>query len=414
MTPRSATSLPLDPHDLARTQASVERANMLPPAAFASPEVLDWELDNIFRGWVCVGHLSAVDEPGKYVMRELGPDSIVVIGAEDGRPRAFLNVCRHRGARIVEEAEGQVRKRLRCPYHSWSYGLDGSLKAAPHMDEVEDFEFSCWGLIPVRLAVVGGLVLIDLSGEAPEVDVHVGDLLDHLQRYRLAGLDRAGEASYEVAANWKGIAENYNECLHCPGVHPELNALSDYMSGDAVPGEGSWCGGSMTLREGTSTMALEQQPEMGKLEQQPDMGKPRSGSAERRGRPAIAGLSDTDVNSVYYFALFPNALVSLHPDYVMLHTLWPRAADRTDVICEWFFEPQTIVAEGFDPSDAIGFWDTVNRQDWYVCELAQKGVRTRGYTAGRYSAEEVDVHAFDLMVADRYMEALRSESRVPA
>ncbi len=368
---------------------------MLPPAAFADPGVLDWELETIFRGWVCVGHVSAVDEPGKFVMRELGPDSVVVIGAEDGRPRAFLNVCRHRGARIVEETEGRVRKRLRCPYHSWSYGLDGSLRAAPHMDGVEDFEHSCWGLIPVRLAVRGGLVMIDLSGEAPEIDEHVGELLAHLERYRLERLERAGERHYEVDANWKGIAENYNECLHCPGVHPELNALSDYMSGEEVSGPGSWCGGSMTLREGTTTMAF-------------------ASAGHSNGRPPIAGLSDADVNSVLYFALFPNALVSLHPDYVMLHTLWPRAAGRTDIVCEWYFEPETIAREGFDPADAIDFWDTVNRQDWYVCELTQKGVRTRGYTAGRYSAEEVDVHAFDLMVAGRYMEALRARSEVPA
>jgi phenylpropionate dioxygenase-like ring-hydroxylating dioxygenase large terminal subunit len=382
------TALPLDPHEVARTQAPVERATMLPPAAFCDPAVFDWELETIFRGWVCVGHVSAVDAPGKFVTRELGPDSVIVIGAEDGRPRAFLNVCRHRGARIVEGAEGKVRKRLRCPYHAFSYGLDGSLKAAPHMDEVEDFDFSCWGLIPVRLAVAGGLVLIDLSGDAAEIDEHVGELLGHVERYRLASLERAAAISYSVDANWKGIAENYNECLHCPGVHPELNALSDYMSGSEVVGTGAWCGGSMTLREGASTMAL------------------ANGNGHTNGRPAIDGLSSSDLETVLYFALFPNALVSLHPDYVMLHTLWPREPGHTDVICEWFFEPETIAREDFDGSDAVGFWDMVNRQDWHVCELAQKGVRTRGYTAGRYSAEEVDVHAFDLMVAARYIEAL--------
>lgn len=387
------TNLPLDPREVTRTLEPVERATMLPPGAFADPAVFDWELDNIFRGWVCAGHVSAVDEPGKFVMRELGGDSVVIVGGEDGTPRAFLNVCRHRGARIVEETEGKVRKRLRCPYHSWSYDLDGRLRAAPHMDEVEDFDLSCWGLMAVRLAVRGGLVLIDLSGDAPDVDEHVGDLLEHLGRYRLAGLERAAEVGYDVAANWKGISENYNECLHCPKVHPELNALSDYMSGEEVSGEGAWCGGSMTLREGATTMAF-------------------ANNGHSGGRPPIEGLGDADINNVLYFALFPNALVSLHPDYVMLHTLWPRAADRTEVICEWYFEPRTIAGADFDPSDAIGFWDTVNKQDWYVCELTQKGVRTRGYTAGRYSAEEFDVHAFDLMVADRYMDALRAESPV--
>jgi Rieske 2Fe-2S family protein len=146
----------------------------------------------------------------------------------------------------------------------------------------------------------------------------------------------------------------------------------------------------MTLREGETTMAT----------------KGPNGSGHTNGRPLIEGLDRDDADSVLYFALFPNALVSLHPDYVMVHTLWPRAADRTEVICEWFFEPRTIAGAGFDPSDAIDFWDTVNRQDWYVCELTQKGVRTRGYTAGRYSAEETDVHAFDLMVAGRYMEGI--------
>jgi Rieske 2Fe-2S family protein len=388
MTAISTSQLELDPRDIELTMQPLERATMLPPRAFADRGVFAWELDNLFRGWVCVGHVSSVGEPGRFVTRELGPDSVLVIGGEDGRPRAFLNVCRHRGARIVEEPAGSVRKRLRCPYHAWSYGLDGSLRAAPHMDGVEDFEFACWGLMEVRLEVVGGLVLIDLSGEAPDVGEHIGALRTHLDRYRFEWLAPADAREYDVEANWKGIAENYNECLHCPGVHPELNSLSDYMSGSEVVGAGAWCGGSMTLREGTSTMAL------------------ANGNGHTDGRPAIDGLGDRDLETVLYFALFPNALVSLHPDYVMLHTLWPRAADRTEVICEWFFEPETIARDDFDASDAVGFWDMVNRQDWHVCELTQKGVRTRGYTAGRYSAEEVDVHAFDLMVAERYLEAL--------
>jgi Rieske 2Fe-2S family protein len=387
--------LELDPRDVARTQQPVERATMLPPAAFVDQTVFEWEVEEIFRGWVCACHVSAVNEPGTFIVRELGTDSVVIVGGEDGSPRAFLNVCRHRGSRIVEEPEGRVRKRLRCPYHAWSYDLDGSLRAAPHMDEVEDFDPACNGLLGVRLAVVGGLVLIDLSGDAPDPTEHVGELLAHLDRYRLAELERADGATYEVAANWKGIAENYNECLHCPGVHPELNALSHYMSGEEVVGAGAWCGGSMTLREDATTMALEN-------------------GRHNADRPPIAGLDADDADKVLYFALFPNALVSLHPDYVMLHTLWPRSPGETYVTCEWFFEPATIARDDFDPADAVGFWDMVNRQDWHVCELTQKGLATRGYTAGRYSAEESDVHAFDLMVADRYMEALRAGSEVPA
>jgi Rieske 2Fe-2S family protein len=327
-------------------------------------------------------------------MREVGTDSVIVMGGEDGRPHAFLNVCRHRGARLISDAEGSVRRRLVCPYHAWSYGFDGELKSSRHMDGVEDFDTSCWGLIPVRVASVGGLVFVDLSGEAPDVAEHLGDLSDHLEHYRVEGLERGARITYDVAANWKSIAENYSECLHCPGVHPELNALSHYMSGEVLEGAGAWCGGSMTLREGASTMA-------------------RKGGSPNGRRP-IDGLTDDDLESVLYFAVFPNALVSLHPDYVMLHTLWPRAVDRTEVVCEWLFEPATIAADGFDPSDAVDFWDQVNREDWHVCELTQLGVRNRGYVPGRYSAEEVDVHEFDVMVASRYLEGLRAGTEVAA
>ena len=149
------TTLNLDPRDIEATLEPLHRATMLPPAAFVDPGVFDWELERIFRGWVCVGHASRVAEPGSYMMREIGTDSVVVMGGEDGRPRAFLNVCRHRGARLISDAEGSVRRRLVCPYHAWSYGFDGELKGTRHMDDVEGFDTSCWGLIPVRVATVG-------------------------------------------------------------------------------------------------------------------------------------------------------------------------------------------------------------------------------------------------------------------
>ncbi len=382
--------LPLDPREVAATLVPVERATMLPPAAFTDPGVLAWETENVFGGWVCMGHVSAVTEQGSYLMREIGPTSVFATRGEDGEVRAFLNTCRHRGSRIMTETEGQVRKRIQCPYHAWSYDLQGNLVAAPHMDTVEDFDRSCWGLLEVRSAIAWGLLLIDLSGVAPDPAEHVGAIGEFLERYRVPELQRADETIYDVKANWKGIAENYNECLHCPGVHPELNALSDYRSGEEVYGEGNWCGGSMTLNENAETMALE--------------------SGHASARPPIRGLTPKDIGSVYYFALFPNALISLHPDYVMLHTLWPVSPGETVVTCEWFFEPETIAKPGFDPSDAVEFWDMVNKQDWHVCELTQLGVGARGYTAGRYAGDEADTHAFDLMVAGRYMEALQVRS----
>ena len=386
------SSLPLSPSEVQRTRLPTERATMLPGAAFTDPRVLDWELAHLFQGdWICVAHADQVRERGDYVMAQIGRESVFVIADDDGVPHAFHNTCRHRGSRLVDAPEGRL-PRIQCPYHAWSYGFDGSLRNAPHTDAIEDFDPRCFGLKAVRVAVVEGLVLLDLSGGAADPEEHIGELASHLARYRFGELRRARQMVYEVDANWKAIAENYSECLHCPGVHPELNRLSNYLSGEQLTGAGAWCGGSMWLSEGAHTMGR-------------DGG---NGAA----RPPIPGLTDEDLRSIYYYVLFPNALVSLHPDYVMLHTLWPQATDRTRVVCEWFFERATMEAAGFDPGDAVEFWDQVNREDWHVCSLAQRGMASRGFEPGRYTAQEGDVHAFDVMVADRYVEALQGAVEV--
>ena len=390
-------ALPLDSAQVSETLRPLEQATMLPPAAFTDPAVLDWELEKIFcAGWICVGHVSQVSEPGRFLMREIGRDSVVVIGGEDGRPRAFHNVCRHRGARLVTDGEGSVKRRLRCPYHAWSYDLDGALRASPHMDGVENFDPSCNGLVPVRLSTIGGLLLVDLSGDAPDPAEHIGDLLEHLERYRNAELRSGGKVDYVVPANWKGIVENYNECLHCPGVHPELNALSNYMSGEEMEGDGCLvrrlddadgrrCGDDGERRRPRDRPAA-------------DRGALGGGAALdplRRALPERPGL-------------VPPRL----PDAA--HPLSPRrpTAPTSSASSSSSRAPSRLRAS--IPRDAIEFWDMTNRQDWYVCELAQKGAGSRGYTAGRYSLEETDTHAFDRMVAERYMEALRDREPVSA
>jgi glycine betaine catabolism A len=369
-----ATRSPFTAEELEPTLRPLLEASMLPTRAFTDDDVAVWEAANLFLGgWICAGHVSALEGRGRFLTAEVAGESLLFV---DGR--GFHNVCRHRGARLVTEPEGTVR-RLQCPYHAWSYGFDGALRNAPHTDAVENFDPACHGLTPVRTEALGGLLFADPSGNAPPLHEHVGALAEHLDAYRTSTLRRAARIDYDVKANWKAIVENYSECLHCPGVHPELNRLSHYMSGDDFEGAGAWCGGSMTLSEGAATMAT-------------NGGGPT--------RPAIA---DVDPRKVLYFAIVPNCLVSLHPDYVMLHTLWPRGAGRTEVICEWFFEPSTMEHDGFDASDAVEFWDLVNRQDWHVCELTQLGVGSRGYTPGRYTEAESTVHDFDRMVAEAYL-----------
>jgi glycine betaine catabolism A len=374
---------PFTEEELAPTRRPLLEASMLPPRAFVDESVAAWEAEHVFLGgWICVGHAAQVSGRGAYVTRQVGGESLLVVGDEHGVVRGFHNVCRHRGARLLDRPEGTAR-RLQCPYHVWSYGFDGALRSAPHTGALHDFDTSCHGLAAIRTEILEGLVFCDVSGTARALEEHVGWVAAQLARYRTAGLRRAAAISYDVAANWKAIAENYSECLHCPGVHPELNRLSHYLSGETVEGSGLWCGGSMTLAEGVETMSTD-------------------GAAHAR--KAIAGV---DERVILYFLIFPNTLVSLHPDYVMLHTLWPKAPDRTEVVCEWFFEPETIAEPGFDPSDAVEFWDQVNREDWHVCTLTQKGMASRAFVPGRYTTQEGDVHAFDTMVAERYLEALR-------
>ena len=373
---------PFTEEELAPTRLPLLEASLLPPRAYVDEDVAAWEAEHIFLGgWVCVGHAAQVRERGDYLTREVGGESLLVVADEDGVPRGFHNVCRHRGARLLDSPEGRVR-RLQCPYHAWSYRFDGSLRNAPHTGALEDFDPGCHGLTPVRTEVIEGLVFCDVSGSAPPLDEHLGSSAAQLARYRNADLRRAAIRTYDVAANWKAVVENYSECLHCPGVHPELNRLSHYESGEEHDGPGLWCGGTMTLSEGADTMA--------------------TGGGHSH-RPPIAGIGGDALREVVYYAIFPNCLISLHPDYVMLHTLWPDGPGRTLIHCEWLFEPATIDAPDFDPSDAVDFWDLVNRQDWEVCELTQKGIGSRGYRRGRYTEAERDVHAFDVMVAEAYL-----------
>jgi Rieske 2Fe-2S family protein len=167
-------------------------------------------------------------------------------------------------------------------------------------------------------------------------------------------------------------------------VHPQLNRLTPYDIGGDFDPNGAWQGGWMELADGAETMALD------------------GGHGSRDGRPSMHGITAEDERRVYYYVLWPMTFLSIHPDYLLLHRLVPQGPDRTVVVCDWLFEADTIAAPGFDPSDAVAFWDLTNGQDWHVCELQQRGTRSSSWVAGRFSNQEASVHAFDQMVADRY------------
>src|SRR3954449_13516282 len=176
---------PFTAEELAETQRPLLEASQLPPRAYVDENVAEWEAERLFLGgWICVGHTQPLAARGRFVTREIKDESLLFVGDDDGRAHGFFNVCRHRGARLVSEPEGTLR-RLQCPYHAWCYGFDGSLRSAPHTEEIEGFEPAATGLRRLRTEVAHGLLFADVSGGADPLEEHLGDLTPHLARYRL-------------------------------------------------------------------------------------------------------------------------------------------------------------------------------------------------------------------------------------
>jgi Rieske 2Fe-2S family protein len=223
-----------------------------------------------------------------------------------------------------------------------------------------------------------GHVFLNIATDPQPLRAQLADLPGKFTPWRMGDLRLGHRIVYDVRANWKLLVQNYNECLHCPNLHPALNKLSHYLSGENEPLRATYMGGRMDLRPGVATLSV-------------DGTCPRS---------FLPGLSAEDVRRVYYYAIFPNMLLSLHPDYMLVHTLWPIAPDRTVNICEWHFHPAALAGDGFDASDAIDFWDLTNRQDWHVCELSQAGISSRAYTPGPYSNREDLLYAFDRLIVE--------------
>jgi Rieske 2Fe-2S family protein len=356
-------------------KAAVERgARALPGRYYTSAEIFHEETERIFCSrWLCVGRAEQIANPGDYFVAHVADESIIVVRDRGASARAFFNVCRHRGTRLCTEARGRFSETIQCPYHAWTYALDGRLIAARHMQDVEGFDRRDYPLHAVALAEWEGFLFLNLAPEPEPFEKTYAPLLGKFTAWHMPGLRVARRIEYDVQANWKLIIENYSECYHCPLIHPALDRLSPSQSGRNDLVAGPFLGGYMTLRHPGGSLTM----------------------TGRTSRAPIGEVEGADLNRVYYYSIFPNMLLSLHPDYVMAHTLWPQAAHRTRIVCEWFFDSATTAQPGFDPSDAVEFWDMTNRQDWHACELAQQGVGSRAYTPGPYANSEGLLEAFD-------------------
>jgi Rieske 2Fe-2S family protein len=348
-------------------------AKTLPQNYLISTEVFAKEQERIFSTqWLCVGHQSQLAKPGDYFVQEVVGESLIILRDRKGGVRGFYNVCRHRGTRICEEKSGHLRETLQCPYHAWTYGLDGRLVGAPHMDKADGFNKAQYSLHAVSLALWEGFIFVNLAKEPTPLETMFAPLVGKFSHWNLSKLRSARRIEYDVRANWKLIFQNYSECYHCPLVHPALSKLTPYDSAENDLCEGPFLGGFMPITKGNSlTMS-------GNVCALP-----------------VGDIKAEDHHRVFYYSIFPNLLLSLHPDYVMVHQLWPQSPERVLIYCDWFFHPDAFGCPGFHPEDAIEFWDMTNRQDWHVCELSQQGIASRAYRPGPYSPRESIPAAWD-------------------
>jgi len=354
-------------------------ARTLPGRYYTDSEIFHREMETFFlQMWICAGRSELIANPGEYYLCEVAGESIIVTRESPSNVKAFYNVCRHRGTRMCREERGKFAGRIQCPYHGWTYGLDGRLLGAPHMEEAS-FCRENYPLHSVHLEIWDGTIFLNLSRNPTPLREQLADLPEKFAPWRLQDLKLYKQLVYDVTANWKLIVANYNECLHCPLLHPMLNRVTNSISGNNDLPQPTYIGGSMEFRAGARTMSVD-------------------GAASREYLP---GLNEEQRNLVLYYTIYPNLLLSLHPDYVMAHRLWPLGVDRTRVVCEWYFHPLEMAKPGFQADDAVNFWDITNREDWEICEWSQKGVRSRAYESGPYSVREELPTAFDRMILER-------------
>ncbi|MFD0009131.1 aromatic ring-hydroxylating dioxygenase subunit alpha [Streptomyces sp. NPDC127178] len=350
----------------------------LPGDAYLSEQAWRRERERIFlRQWVCVGREETIPDAGDYLQVDVAGESVLVVRDKDGSLKGFYNVCRHRGAQLVSEEapavpdgaapcrSGRFRGAIVCPYHAWTYALSGELRQARFLDERHGLRREQLALHEAGVAAWGGFVFVHLTArEAEPLAGQLGHVPENLRRYPLDRLRTARRITYDVAANWKVLAENYNECYHCGPVHPELCDLvpAFRQNGGA---ELDWEGG-VPHREGAWTFTA-------------------SGTSDRQPFP---GLSAEERVRHKGDLVYPNLLISCSADHVAAFVLRPDGPGRTVVTCDFLFDPDEMRRPGFDPSDAVEFWDVVNRQDWKICESVQRGMSARPFDTGYYAPME--------------------------
>ena len=339
----------------------------LPRRSYLDAGEYSREYRAIFRtGWVCVGRTDSLAHTGDYLALRLDAAAILLVRDVQGQLNALHNVCRHRGAELIPlpdstPVSGQFARGITCPYHAWSYRLDGELRGAPHIGVTA----GSTRLHSVEVEEWGGFIFVRLDNQRQESLIDsLGPGVDRISRYPLTDLKVTHSIDYQVAANWKVILENYNECYHCGPVHPELcQIVPAFRQGGG--NELDWDAG-IPHRPGANTFTA-------------------TGTTTRGPFP---GLSEAEQNNHKGELFYPNLMLSLAMDHVAAFYVWPESAGQTRIRCDFLFHPDEIAQPEFDGSDAIDFWDLVNQQDWQICESVQRGMSNPVFEHGYYAPME--------------------------
>ncbi len=347
-----------------RARPTLAGADYTSEAVYADERERIW-----FDRWICIGRAEEVSEPGDYLVRDLAGESIIVTRNRSGEIRAFYNVCAHRGTKLLDDSPacGHVSKVFKCPYHAWSYDLDGRLVGTPNVDEDEGFDRSLYPLHGIAAESYAGFLFVNLSeARTPLIDALAGvESITNFERYRMDELRIGRRLVYEVAANWKIIVENFNECLHCPTIHPELVAVIPMFRFGEVWDDKTKDSGN-PMFEGASSFTP-------------------TGSSTL---PPFPDLLPDDRCMYYGVFQYPNLLLNLHPDSAMYYILYPNGPSHTTVVSEYLFRPDTIAAPDFAPEPTVDLWDLISKQDWEVCSRAQTGVTSRAFRQGVYPRKD--------------------------
>jgi len=348
-------------------RSPLEEAFTIPASWYVDERVAALERQFVFGGtWQVAAGVDQLKLPGQFVTRELAGEPIIVTRGNDGELRAFYNVCRHHAAAVVSETEGTANI-LRCPYHGWSYGLDGALKGAPEFEGVCGFDRGQNGLVPVQVAAWEQFVFVNLDPKASSLETFLGRLIQRAAPLNLMRPHFFERRTYTLNCNWKVFVDNYLDGgYHVPHLHKALNSVLDYRQ-YTIENEDRYCLQSSPMVASDVDAAT---------------------SATRQGDRA------------WYFWQYPNFMINLYEGYMDTNLVLPDGVDRCKVIFDFYFEDVSeAAAERNRQSIAVG--ERVNDEDVGICESVQRGLHSRAYGAGRLSVRrEAGEHLFHQLLAN--------------